>query len=206
MSGPAEKTRASTGRASAVKILLVVLSAAVLAGFLLGAVAGEGKVDIPPGWWFAAVFLLLGLGAVAWAWWWTRRRAARFGLSASRYTRVGRRLRRGELPEGDAELSAAIDIVTRQRRVLDTQQHRWGTRLTAAVALLWLVSAASQILEHNYGYACFQLLVAGTFLVNPLTMRRQRRRLEAVEQALARQHPQGTSGAPQTRSRRPRRA
>ncbi|MFD7699166.1 hypothetical protein [Streptomyces caelestis] len=163
---------------------------------------------MPQGLLFAAISLLLGLGAAAGTWWWTRRRAARFGLSASRYTRVGRRIQRGELPEDTAELPAAIDIATRQRRTLNAQQRPWVRRLTAGAALLWLVSAVGQLFAHNYGYACFHLLVAGTFLVTPLTMRRQRRRLETVEQALhIPQHPQDASGTPAgAPPRRPRRA
>ncbi|MFJ7773135.1 hypothetical protein ACIQ1J_33340, partial [Streptomyces sp. NPDC097107] len=110
---------------------------------------------------------------------------------------------RGELPEDPAELPAAIDIVARQRRVVNTQQRPWVLWLATAAALLWLVSAVAQFLDHNYGYTCFQLFVTGMFLVGPLTMRRQRRRLENVEQALhTRQHPQGTSDTPQTRPRR----
>lgn len=111
---------------------------------------------------------------------------------------MGRRIQRGELPRDTAELPAAIDIATRQRRALNAQQRRRVRRLTAAAALLWLVSAVVQIFAHDYGYACFRLPVAGTFLVNPLTMRRQRRRLETVEQALhIHQHPQGTSDTPE---------
>jgi hypothetical protein len=205
MSGSGGKTRAGAGRTSAVGILLVVLLAAVLAGFLLGAVVGEDEVDVPQGLLFAAAFLLLTLAAAAGAWWSTRRRAAQFGLSASRYLRVGRRIQRGEVPQDTAELPAAIDIAIRQRRTLNAQR-RWVRWLTATAALLWLVSAVIQIFAHNYGYACFQLLVGGAFLVNPLTMRRQRRRLETVEQALhIDQHPQGTSGtseAPPLRKRR----
>ncbi|CAL9340248.1 hypothetical protein SUDANB15_00246 [Streptomyces sp. enrichment culture] len=184
MSGSAGEARAGAGRTSTVGILLAVLLAAALAGFLLGAVVGEDEVDVPQGLLFAAVSLLLGLGATAGAWWWIRRRAAQFGLSASRYLRVGRRVQRGELPEDSAEFPAAIDIVARQRRTLDTQQRRWVRWVTGAAALLWLVSAVIQILAARYGYACFQLLVACGFLVNPLTARRQRRRLDAVEQAL----------------------
>ncbi|MFE3719983.1 hypothetical protein [Streptomyces cyaneofuscatus] len=38
--------------------------------------------------------------------------------------------------------------------------------------------------DGHYVRAGYNLVLAGLFLVNPLTMRRQRRRLEAVEQAL----------------------
>lgn len=62
MSGSAGETRAGAGRASAVGILLAVLLAAALVGFLLGAVVGEDEVEVPQGLLFAAVFLLLGLG------------------------------------------------------------------------------------------------------------------------------------------------
>ncbi|MEU9591624.1 hypothetical protein AB0D84_18165 [Streptomyces sp. NPDC048193] len=182
---------------------MAVLLATAFAGFLLGAVVGEDEVDVHQGLLFAAAFLVLGLGAAAGTWWWTRRRAAQFGLSASRYMRVGRGIRRGELPEDPAELPAAVDIVTRQRRALDPLQRRWWLWLTVVAALLWLVSAVAQLLDHDYGDACFQLLVAGMFLVNPLTMRRQRRRLENVEQALhTRRQAQGTSDAPEAPPRR----
>ncbi|MFE1016187.1 hypothetical protein ACFW4M_33630 [Streptomyces sp. NPDC058794] len=184
-------------------VLFTILLAAGLAGFLLGVVVGEDEVDVSRGLLFAVAFLLLGLAVVVGVWWWTRRRATQFGLSASRYMRVGRRIQRGELPKDPAELPTAIDIVARQRRMVNTQQRRWVLWLAAAVALLWLVSAVAQFLDHNYGYACFQLFVTGLFLVSPLTMRRQRRRLENVEQALrTRQRLQGTSDTPQTHPRR----
>ncbi|MFC7992620.1 hypothetical protein ACFUV2_25320 [Streptomyces pilosus] len=183
MPGPAGEARTGAGRASTVGPLLAVLLAAASAGFLLGAVVDDDALDVSQGLLFAAVFLLLGLGAAAGAWWWTRRRAAEFGLSASRYLRVGRGVQRGRLPEDPAELPAAIDIVARQRRALNHQQRRWVRRLTGAAGLLWLVSAVIQLLTAHYGYACWQLLVACGLLANPLYARRQRRRLEAVEQA-----------------------
>ncbi|WP_371240624.1 hypothetical protein [Streptomyces pimonensis] len=125
MPGAAGETRAGAGGAGAVRILLAALLAVALAGFLLGAVVGKDEAGMLQGLLFAAVFLLLGLGAAVGAWWWTRRRAAQFGLSASRYMRVGRRIQRGELPKDTAELPAAIDIATRQRRTLNVQQSRW---------------------------------------------------------------------------------
>ncbi|OSP39014.1 hypothetical protein B7767_33945 [Streptomyces sp. 13-12-16] len=196
MPGSAGGARAGAGRMSVAGSLLAVLLATALAGFLLGAVVGEEGVDVPQGLLFAAVSLLLGLGVTAGAWWWIRRRAAQFGLTASRYLWVGRRIQRGELPEDPAEFPAATDIAARQRRTLDTQQRRWVRWVTGVAALLWLVSAVIQILAARYGYACFQLLVACGFLVNPLTARRQRRRLDALEQAL---HDHGTpQGAPRT--------
>ncbi|MEV5099663.1 hypothetical protein ACFC5H_06655 [Streptomyces rochei] len=99
------------------------------------------------------------------------------------------------MPEDPAELPAAIDIATRQRRVLSVQSRRWVWWLLGAAALLWLANAVARLFAHNYAYACFSLLVGGLTLINPLSMRRQRRRLEAVERAL---HAQGTPGAPST--------
>ncbi|WP_385633521.1 hypothetical protein [Streptomyces sp. SudanB5_2050] len=80
------------------------------------------------------------------------------------------------MPEDPAEQPAAVDIATRQRRVLSVQSRRWVWWLLGAAALLWLANAVARLL-----------------LINPLSMRRQRRRLEAVEHAL---HVQGTPRAP----------
>ncbi|WP_431987380.1 hypothetical protein [Streptomyces griseoflavus] len=184
MPGTAGAARTGAGRTSTVGPLLAVLPAAALAGFLLGSVIGDDEVDARRGLLFAAVFLLLSLGAAAGALWWTRRRAAEFGLGVSRYLRVGRGIQRGELPEDPAELPAAIDIVARRRRALNNQQRRWVRWMTGAAVLLWLVSAVIQLLTAHYGYACWHLLAACAFLASLLGARRQRRRLEAVEQAL----------------------
>ncbi|MGR6540943.1 hypothetical protein [Streptomyces rochei] len=190
MSGSVGKARLAVAGS-----LLAVLLVAALSGFLAGAVAGEKELDVAAGRSLAAVVVVLAMVATAGAWWWTRRRAARFGLSASRYMRVGRRIQRGKVPEDPAELPAAIDIATRQRRVLSVLSRRWVWLLLGAAALLWLANAVAQLFAQNYGYACFSFLLGGLTLINPLSMRRQRRRLGAVERAL---HAQGTPGAPST--------
>ncbi|MFE1015804.1 hypothetical protein ACFW4M_31585 [Streptomyces sp. NPDC058794] len=182
-------------RVAAAGSLFAVLLVAALSDFMAGAVAGEEELDVAAGRSFAAVVFVLAMVATAGAWWWTRRRAARFGLSASRYMRVGRQIQRGKLPKDPAERPAAIGIATRQRRVLSVQSRRRVWWLLGAAALLWLANAVAQLFAHNYGYACFSLLVGGLMLINPLSMRRQRRRMEAVGRALhaqARQEPPAT--------------
>lgn len=56
--------------------------------------------------------------------------------------------------------------------------------VAGGVALLWFVTGLLKALDGHYVRAGYNLVMAGLFLVNPLTMRRQRRRLEAVERAL----------------------
>ncbi|MFJ8841992.1 hypothetical protein ACIRFF_03705 [Streptomyces cyaneofuscatus] len=184
MSGATEKARTETGRAGAVGVVLVFLAAAALAGFLVGAIFGEGRADVFQGLAVAAVFVLLAAFVVALAWWQTRRRAAKLGLGTARYMKVVRRIRRGEIPDDLAELPAAIDIARRARRALNLQHSRLAWWLLGAIALLWLVSGVFQALDGHYVRAGYNFVMAGLFLVNPLTMRRQRRRLEAVERAL----------------------
>ncbi|MBE9499752.1 hypothetical protein IHE61_20970 [Streptomyces sp. GKU 257-1] len=185
MSGQDGETRTDAGRFHAVAIVIIVLLAAALAGFLAGAFAGEDEWDPTRGLFFTAAVLLPSAGAAAWAWRWTRRRAAGFGLTPSRYMRVGRQIQRGRLPQDPAELPAAIDIVRRQRRTLSAQRRRWMWWLMSAAALLLLLSAGVQVLDRRYGLAGLNLLALGMCLINPFVLRRQRRRLHAVEQALA---------------------
>ncbi|MFE9010395.1 hypothetical protein [Streptomyces cyaneofuscatus] len=184
MSGATEEARTGSGRAGAVGVVLGVLAVAALAGFLAGAILGEGRADASLGLTLAAIFVLLAAFVVALAWWQTRRRAARLGLGTARYMKVVRRIRRGEVPDDPAELPAAIDAATRARRSLDLQDSRWAGWLLGGLTLLWFVTGLLKAFDGHYVRAGYNLVLAGLFLVNPLTMRRQRRRLEAVEQAL----------------------
>ncbi|WP_432151829.1 hypothetical protein [Streptomyces sp. bgisy029] len=184
MSGATEEARTESGRAGAVGIALGVLAAAALAGFLVGAILGEGRAGTSQGLTFAAVFVLLAAFVVALAWWQTRRRAARLGLGAVRYMKVVRRIRRGEIPDDPAELPAAIDCARRARRSMNLQDSRSVRWLLGGLTLLWFVTGLLQAFDGHYVRAGYNLVLAGLLLVNPLTMRRQRRRLEAVERAL----------------------
>ncbi len=154
------------------------------AGFLTGGAVGKDGVDASRGMRCAAAFVLPALTAAAVAWWSARRRAARFGLSASRFSRVARQTQRGEVPADPAERQAPIDVATRQRRTLNVQEHRWVWWMTGGIALPWLRTAVLQVPVHNCLYAGVSVLLIGVFLINPLATRRQRRRLEAVERAL----------------------
>ncbi|MFJ9635342.1 hypothetical protein [Streptomyces sp. NPDC101178] len=184
MSGATEEARTESGRAGAVGMVLGVLAAAALAGFLVGAILGDGRADVSQGLTLAVVLVLLAAFVVALAWWQTRRRAARLGIGTARYIGVVRRIRRGEIPEDPAELPAAIDAATRARRSLDLQDSRLAWWLLGGLALLWFVTGLLKALDGHYVRAGYNLVLAGLLLANPLTMRRQRRRLEAVERAL----------------------
>lgn len=183
-SGATRTTPTETGRAGAVGAVLAVLAVAAAAGFLAGAILGGDRADVPQGLMLAAVFVVPAAFVVALVGWRTRRRAAKLGLGAARYMKVIRGIRRGEVPDDPAELPAAIDGAKRARRALDLQDSRWVWWLLGGVALLWLVSGVFQALDGRYLRAGCNLVMAGLFLVNPLTVRRNRRRLEAVEQAL----------------------
>ncbi|MEU3190733.1 hypothetical protein ABZ686_08840 [Streptomyces sp. NPDC006992] len=197
-------TRRGAGRCYAAGIVSIVLLAAALTGFLVGVFGPENAGDVTWGLLFAPALLLSAAGAAAGAWWWVRRQAAGFGLSAGRYLKVSRGIRRGQVPEDPVVLPAAIDIVRRQRRMLSAQQRRWAWWLMGGAALLLLVSAVAQVLDHRYGLACLNLLVMGVGLINPFLMRRQRRRVNAVEQALGlTQQPQAPSSAVEVPPRRP---
>ncbi|MGW6719346.1 hypothetical protein [Streptomyces sp. NPDC054995] len=178
--------RGGTGRWGTAGPLLAVLSAAVVGGFLAGALLGEGQIDVSQGLFLAAAFALLGGGASAGGWWWNRRRAAEFGMSAGRYLRVGRQIRRGEAPDDPAERPAAVDIAVRMRRALGSSSRRraWWLWLVGAGALLWFVSGVFLVVDGRYAQASYNLVMAGLLLVNLMTMRRRRRRLEAAERAL----------------------
>lgn len=184
MTASAGEAHDGTGRWSVVGPLLAVLLAAAVGGFLAGAVLGEGERAVPQGLFLAAAFVLLGAGAFAGTWWWNRRRAARFGMSAGRYLRVGRLIRRGEAPDDPNERAAAVDIAVRMRRALGSSSRRWVWWLVGAGALLWFVGGVFLVVDGSYGRASYNLVMAGLLCVNPLTMRRRRRRMEAAERAL----------------------
>lgn len=183
--------------AGAVGVVLAVVAMAALVGFLAGAVLGGDGVDVSSGLLLAASFVLLSaVAAVLW-WRWASRRAAKLGMSTRRYLRVARQIQRGEVPDDPAELPAAMEIAARARRTSDAQQRRLMWWLMGGVALLWLTSAVIQIANRDYVRAFQYLGLAGIFLINPLTLRRQRRRLDAVEQALSRRTSASAGGAEQ---------
>lgn len=184
MTTSAGEAHDGAGRWSLAGPLLAVLLVAAVGGFLAGAVPGEGETDVLRGLFLAAAFVLIGAGTYAGSWWWHRRRAAKFGISARRYLRVGRLIRRGQAPDDPAERAAAVDITVRTRRALGSSSRRWVWWLLGGGALLWFVSAVFLVVDGNYGRASYNLVMACLLLVNPLTMRRRRRRMEAAERAL----------------------
>ncbi|MGW6283401.1 hypothetical protein [Streptomyces sp. NPDC055107] len=184
MTASAGEAHDGAGRWSLAGPVLAVLLVAAVGGFLAGAVLGEGERGVRQGLFVAGALVLLGTGAYAGAWWWHRRRAAKFGMSAGRYLRVGRLIRRGQAPDDAAERAAAVDIAVRMRRALGSSSRRWVWWLLGAGALLWFVSGVFLVVDGNYGRASYNLVMAGLLLVNPLTMRRRRRRMEAAERAL----------------------
>ncbi|UZI31374.1 hypothetical protein N7925_25360 [Streptomyces sp. CA-278952] len=192
MTASAGEAHDGTGRWSVAGPVLTVLSAAAVGGFLTGAVLGEGERDLPQGLFLAAAFVLLGAGAFAATWWWNRRRAAKFGMSAGRYLRVGRLIRRGEAPDDPTERAAAVDIAARMRRALGSSSRRWVWWLVGAGALLWFVSGVFLVVDGSYGRASYNLVMAGLLLVNPLAMRGRRRRMKAAERALGTRPPSAT--------------
>ncbi|MFJ6511767.1 hypothetical protein ACIQMO_03610 [Streptomyces sp. NPDC091406] len=164
--------------------VLAALLAVAVAGFLTGSVLGEDEMNVRQGFFLAAAFVLLGAVTSAGAWWWNRRRAARFGMSAGRYLRVGRTVRRGEAPDDPAEHEAAVDIAVRMRRALGSSSRRWVWWLVGGGALLWFLAGVFLLVDGRYGRASYNLVMAGLLLVNPLTMGGRRRSLEAAERAL----------------------
>lgn len=177
-------SRSETGHRPLVGKALAVLAAAAAAGFAAGAVIGEEKVNASAGLYSAAAFVLLFLAAMAGVWWWNRRRAARFGMSAGRYLRVGRLVQRGKAPDDPAEREAAVDIAVRMRRSAAFHHPRLMWWLMGGVALLISLSAVLHFVDGVYLRGWGNLLLAGMFLVSPLRMERGRRRLAAAERAL----------------------
>ncbi|MFD8465414.1 hypothetical protein ACFV10_09900 [Streptomyces cyaneofuscatus] len=110
MSGATEEARTESGRAGVVGVVLGVLAVAALAGFLAGAILGEGRADASLGLTLAAVFVLLAAFVVALAWWQTRRRAARLGLGTARYMKVVRR------PRHRRPLACRVQVVVSARK------------------------------------------------------------------------------------------
>ncbi|MFJ1593179.1 hypothetical protein ACIOD0_23495 [Kitasatospora albolonga] len=163
-----------------------VLAVAVLLGMQAGAVFGGDGVDAFSVLLVGGSFILTAV-VIALIWWrWASGRAAETGITTKRYLRVARQIQRGEVPDDPAELPAAIEIAARARRSVDLQRRRWVWWLMGGVAVLMLASVVIHIATRDYLRAAQYLVISGVFLVNPLSMRRQRRRIDAVEEALSR--------------------
>ncbi|ROV66368.1 hypothetical protein D3105_22520 [Streptomyces globisporus] len=164
--------------------VFAVLLAAVVAGFLAGAAFGAESVDAPRGLFVAGSAALLAAGAAGGAWQWNRRRAARFGISASRCLRVGRGLQRGEVPSDPAERVAAVDMVKRMRRGPASPSHRGAPWLLGGGALLWGAAGVIFVVDGAYGWALCDFAMMGLLLFHLASLRRRGRRLEAAARAL----------------------
>ncbi len=164
--------------------VLAVLLAAGVAGFLAGAVSGAESVDVPRGLFVAGSAVLLAAGGAGGAWQWNRRRAARFGISASSCLRVGRGLQRGEVPSDPAERVAAVDMVKRMRRGPISPSRRGAPWLLGGGALLWGVAGVIFVVDGAYGWALCDFAMMGLLLFHLASLRRRGRRLEAAARAL----------------------
>ncbi|MFF8830873.1 hypothetical protein [Streptomyces sp. NPDC015131] len=112
------------------------------------------------------------------------RRARRWGLSTNRYVRIGHELRRGRVPDEEAERGAAREIAERQRRMLGQQSSRVLQVLAFGLAAVWLVTGVSQLAAGDHGSAALTGFLMALALSNPWSVRRSRRRLERVEARL----------------------
>ncbi|MDP9949197.1 MULTISPECIES: hypothetical protein [Streptomyces] len=164
--------------------VLAILAAAAAAGFVAGAVIGEDELNATAGLYSAAAAVLIVVVGMGAAWWLNHRRAARFGMSAGRYLRVGRLVQRGKAPNDPAEREAAVDIAVRMRRSTAFSNPRLLWWLMGIAALFMSLSAVMSFIDGAYLRGGWSMVVVGMFMVSPLTMKRSRRRLAAAERAL----------------------
>ncbi|MCZ9349348.1 hypothetical protein NGM36_06000 [Streptomyces mutabilis] len=168
--------------------MLALLGVGCLGAALTGLAVGVLTADTEP--WvrsaltIAAIALVAGLVTFLVVWRLAGLTARRFGLSAARYTRLGREMRRGRPPTDPGMRPAAVDIVARWRRTLESQGRRRYRWTRVALLSLWLVMAVTHLADGSYLPATLMLLGVLALLALPLSLRRQWRRLDAAERAL----------------------
>ncbi|OKI87218.1 hypothetical protein AMK11_13400 [Streptomyces sp. CB02414] len=167
-----------------IALLGVVCLAVTLTGVAVGALTADSEPWIRSGLTVLTLAVVAAVVSFVGAWRWQRRAARRFGLTARQYTRLGQAIRRGRPPTDPAVRPAVVDIVERQRRMLEWQGDRRYRWVRVALICLWLVIAAAHFADGSYLPAALMLLGVLAFLALPLSLRRQRRRLEAVERVL----------------------
>ncbi|ANB07658.1 hypothetical protein SAM40697_3700 [Streptomyces ambofaciens] len=161
---------------------LLLLTAGV--GFALGALTADGERR----WWSGTVVAAIAsvVAAVTLAAVWRRetRRARRFGLSTGQLFHLARDVRRGTPPTDPAARPAVLELLGRQRRALGFQRHKGYRRARTCLIILFSLLAVVQLASGSYGSGALTLLWVLFFLLGPLTLRRQERRLDAAERSL----------------------
>lgn len=155
----------------------------MLWGFLVGALTG-GANRWTSGLLVAAIASVVTVIAIAVVHRLELLRARRFGLSLGQYLWIGQEIRHARLPGDPAMRPAVLHIVERQRATLNQQQQM--RRLRVILIIMWSLSTVISVVDGSYGYAALLLTCILVFLFVPRSLRRQERRLDAVEEALGR--------------------
>ncbi|MET9256887.1 hypothetical protein [Streptomyces sp. NPDC003717] len=164
---------------------LALLSAISMAtGFAVGALLGGARDWLRDGLVIGVIAAASGWGAFAVVWRMESRRARGFGLDTDRWMKLGREVRRGTPPTDPAVRPAVLEILARRRRTLEQQRASGWTWLRLALIVLWLSTAVFRALDGSYALAALFLVLSTLFLLTPLTLRRQERRLAAAARAL----------------------
>ncbi|MFE6365889.1 hypothetical protein ACFVP3_38710 [Streptomyces sp. NPDC057806] len=180
---PKEQETVLRRRLAARCALLLLLSGPV--GFAAGMLVSSNRRVVTGIWLAATVFVM---GAVV-MWVVLRRergRAARFGLTLSRYVDLGRLVRRGDPPVQAEVRPAVLEILERQRASWEQITSKGQSRLRIGLIALFLVITVFNLLDRQYALASFSLFPLLSWLSIPLSHRRQRKRLEAAQSKLAR--------------------
>lgn len=178
-----EKQQRSKSRQWVLKRTVVAFLGVTLWGFLIGVLTG-GSGRYVSGVAVAVIAAVLTLIALAVVYRLEFRRARRFGLSLGQYLRIGQEIRHARLPADPAARPAVLDIVERQRKTLDQQRRRRWVRIS--LIIMWSLIAVINVVDGSYGYAALMLTGIVAVLSVPHSLRRQERRLDAVERALGR--------------------
>ncbi|MYS55934.1 hypothetical protein GTW46_38800 [Streptomyces sp. SID6013] len=170
--------------------LLLVLAGPV--GFAAGMLMNINGRLITGIWVAATVFI-----AVAVALWAVlrreQRRAARLGVTLGRYVDLGRLVRRGDPPVQAEVRPAVLEILERQRASWEQMTSKGQSWLrTGLIALFFLITVVN-VLDRQYALAFFSSFALLSWLSLPLSLRRQRKRLQAAEGKLAATRNTGSS-------------
>ncbi|MEW2452139.1 hypothetical protein AB0896_32070 [Streptomyces parvulus] len=163
--------------------LLLVLSGPV--GFAAGMLMNINGRVVNGTWMAAAVFVMMAVTL------WValrreQRRAVHLGVTLSRYVDLGRLVRRGDPPVQPEVRPAVLEILERQRALWERMTSKGQSRLRIGLIALFILITAVNLLDRQYALALFFSFALLSWLSLPLSLRRQRKRLEAAQGKLAR--------------------
>ncbi|MFJ8826585.1 hypothetical protein ACIREE_33045 [Streptomyces sp. NPDC102467] len=168
----------------AARWVLVTLMASALLGFLVGVLLAGTDDWLASGCLTGAIALVCATVALVVVWRQERKRARRHGLTAGQLMLIGRATGRGSPPLEPEVRPAVLAVLARQRRAVEQQRSRAYRWMRIVMIPLWVVMASVSIASGSYGPAALMLGGAVLFLLVPLSLRRQERRIDAAQRSV----------------------